>query len=100
MKITNKILGKKVFVGIDVHKRMYAVCCLSEGEIVRRCTTKADPTEFAQALRNWFPEQEIFSVYEAGFSGFVLHRSCTSTGHSPRLTQYSYPGWYKARDRW
>jgi transposase len=80
MKITNKILGKKVFVGIDVHKRMYAVCCISEGQIVHRCTTKADPTEFAHSLRHWFPEQEIFSVYEAGFSGFVLHRKLSAKG--------------------
>ena len=48
--------------------------------MVNKCTTKANPTEFANALKGWFNEAEILSVYEAGFSGFVLHRKLEAVG--------------------
>src|SRR5499433_1396302 len=31
-------------------------------------------------LPRWFPGARIFSAYEAGFSGFVLHRALTTAG--------------------
>ena len=80
MKITNLTPGAKVFVGIDVHKRTYAVCCISGGEIIHRYSTKAEPQEFSAALKKQFGGQEIFSVYEAGFSGLVLHRALSAAG--------------------
>jgi hypothetical protein len=41
-------IGKKVFIGIDVHKRTYAVVARMEGEVVKKWTTAASPPALAQ----------------------------------------------------
>ena len=66
--------GKTVFIGIDVHKKTYAVTCICEKEIVKRDTLKANPEGLAEYLMKYFENAKIKTVYEAGFSGFVLHR--------------------------
>ena len=66
--------GKKVYVGIDVHKKTYAVTARCEGMIVKRDTLQASPQGLVDYLRRYFAGAQIFSVYEAGFSGFGLHR--------------------------
>ena len=73
-------LGKKIFVGIDVHKRTYSVTCLADGHLVHQSTTKANPSELAASLKNRFKGAEIRTTYEAGFSGFVLHRHLAAVG--------------------
>ncbi len=40
----------------------------------------ANPAEFAQSLLHWFKGAEIYSAYEAGFSGFNLHRELEKAG--------------------
>ncbi len=67
-------VGKKVFVGIDVHKRTYSVVAVVEGTIVKKWRTSANPEKLANQLLRYFSEASICTVYEAGFSGFVLHR--------------------------
>ena len=66
--------GQKVFIGIDVHKVSYSVACICDGELVRRCTMEARPEALLRYMVQFFRDAEIFSVYEAGFSGFTLHR--------------------------
>ena len=70
--------GKKVNVGIDVHKKTYAVCCRCDGQEVKKATVPARPEELVKFLKFHFAGAEIYSVYEAGFSGFVLHRVLVS----------------------
>ncbi len=41
--------GKKVFVGIDVHKRSYSVVAVVEGVIVKKWRTVASPPIRGQA---------------------------------------------------
>ncbi len=72
--------GKKVFIGIDVHKRTYSVVCVAEGIVVKKWQTLASPEKFVQQLQKYFPGAELYSVYEAGFSGFVLHRVLQRAG--------------------
>lgn len=72
--------GKTVFIGIDVHKKTYAVTCICDGEIVKRDTLKAAPIILLDYLCKFFPRAVIKSVYEAGFSGFVLHRFLLDNG--------------------
>lgn len=72
--------GKKVNVGIDVHKKSYSVCCRCEGQEVKKATIPAIPEELVKFLRFHFSGAEIHSVYEAGFSGFVLHRVLVKNG--------------------
>lgn len=72
--ITRDYLGKKVFVGIDVHKRTYSLTAICEDVIVKRWSMKADVGACRAALMKFFNGANIFSVYEAGFSGYSLHR--------------------------
>jgi transposase len=77
--------GKKVFVGMDVHKKTYAIAAYCDGEIVKKWTTKADPVATAAQLNRYFAGAEIHSAYEAGFSGFKLHRVLSDVGVLSRV---------------
>lgn len=72
--------GKKVFIGIDVHRLTYSVACVCEGELVKRCTMEARPEKLMEFLTKYFAGADIATVYEAGFSGFVLHRYVAGNG--------------------
>lgn len=72
--------GKKVKVGIDVHKRTYVITARCDGTVVKRASVPANPTTLAESLKRWFKGAEIFSCYEAGFSGFGLHRILVASG--------------------
>ena len=66
--------GKTVFIGIDVHKKTYAVTCICDKVIVKRDTLKASVIGLVEYLQKYFLNAKLKTVYEAGFSGFVLHR--------------------------
>ena len=81
MKIKNQdYFGKKVFVGMDVHKKSYVIAASCDGEIVKKWTTTADPQTTVEQLKRFFEGAEIYSGYEAGFSGFTLHRVLVAGG--------------------
>ena len=71
--------GKKVYIGIDVHKKTYTFSASCEGVITKTVTTPAEIDKFTQNLKKWFLGAQIYSVYEAGFSGFALHRKLESS---------------------
>ena len=70
--------GKTVYVGIDVHKKTYSCVCICEGQIVKRDTMPAKPQLLVNYLKNSFKQAKINTAYEAGFSGFHLHRYLVS----------------------
>jgi len=72
--------GRIVDLGIDVHKETYTVTCVCNKQIVKTATVQADPAALAASLPRWFPGATLYSVYEAGFSAFVLHRVLTTAG--------------------
>lgn len=72
--------GEKVFIGIDVHKKTYTYSAWCGGIRVKVATTPADNATFISSLKNWFSGAEIRSCYEAGFSGFKLHRDLVNAG--------------------
>ncbi|MGK5087641.1 transposase [Bdellovibrionota bacterium FG-2] len=73
--------GKKVYVGIAVHLKTYSITVRCDGEIAYRVTMEANPTGVVTFLKRSFGDaKSIFSVYEAGFSGFVLHRTLVEGG--------------------
>lgn len=71
---------RKVFVGIDVHKKSYAVCALEVGQRQKKWTMPPEPSKLAEKLRRDYGDKEIRSVYEAGFSGYELHRTLEAFG--------------------
>jgi len=72
--------GKIVYVGIDVHKKTYSVTSICEKVVVKRDRLEASPQRLLEYLRKYFMGATIKTVYEAGFSGFVLHRYLLEAG--------------------
>jgi len=72
--------GECVYVGVDVHKETYTVTCVCHKQIVKPATVQAEPGGLAVSLPRGFPGATLYSVYEAGFSAFVLHRVLTKAG--------------------
>lgn len=72
--------GKIVYMGIDVHKKTYVCVSLCEGEIVKKDTMPAKPEILIQYIRNQFSDAKVKTAYEAGFSGFHLHRQLIKAG--------------------
>jgi transposase len=74
--------GKTVFVGIDVHLKTYSV--VATGDHISRPivfgSMPADPVALVKTLLNRFSGAKIKSAYEAGFSGFSLHRVLVANG--------------------
>lgn len=74
--------GEKVSIGIDVHKNHYTVCCIVRSIVVQKVTMPADPAKLLEFIESRFDGAEVKTAYEAGFSGFNLHRVLESSGIS------------------
>lgn len=70
--------GKKVHMGIDVHKKTYVCAGVCEHKVVKRDAMPADPKILIRYIKNNFKNGEVNTAYEAGFSGFHLHRLLTA----------------------
>jgi len=68
--------GKPVCVGIDVHKRDWVVTVLCQGEELFHGIVPPDAKGFIRKLKG-FGASEIHTVYEAGPTGYWLHRTLT-----------------------
>ncbi len=80
MKAHNNYKNQKVYIGIDVHKKTYTFTAICDNQVVKKATVAASPIQFVNNLKKWFKDAYIFTVYEAGFSGFFLHRELTKGG--------------------
>ncbi len=76
----NQLTSNIVYLGIDVHKRTYSVTARSNNMVIKKATMLAKPQAFIAFCEKFFPGAKIYSVYEAGFSGFHLHRILTKNG--------------------
>ena len=75
MKVSDRdYTGKEVFVGIDVHKKTYTIVAVCERKVVKKWTSTASPSGLVEQLSKFFKGAKVNSAYEAGFSGFQLHR--------------------------
>ncbi|MEB3210944.1 MAG: IS110 family transposase [Leptolyngbyaceae bacterium] len=72
--------GEHIYVGIDVHKKTYVVVARIGQTIVKKWSTAAKAVDLATQLLKYFKGGNIHTVYEAGFSGFVLHRELSRHG--------------------
>jgi transposase len=81
MNTSMSYLNKEVYVSIDVHKASYSITSVCDRKIVKSATVKANPDALARSFVSWFDgAKAIYSVYEAGFSGYLLHRELESVG--------------------
>lgn len=72
--------GKKIYLGIDVHKKTYVVTAMCEKIAVKKATLPANPEGLVAFCKKYFPGAVIESAYEAGFSGFHIHRVLEKNG--------------------
>lgn len=80
-KVTEKTFeGQSIFVGIDVHRKDFKVSVMAGNVFYKTFSSPPEAQVIANYLHNNFPGANYFSAYEAGFSGFWLHRSLTKLG--------------------
>ncbi len=72
--------GATMHVGIDVHKNSYSIVSICEGTVVKKDRIVASPIDLVCYLKNKFDGAKINTAYEAGFSGFHLHRCLVQHG--------------------
>lgn len=69
-----------VFCGFDVHKKLWQVCVRHCGREIACFSATANAESIAKKLLRDYPDADIHSVYEAGFSGFEAHRTLLEHG--------------------
>lgn len=74
--------GKRVYIGIDVHRAFFVASCISDGEVLKRCRMPPQSSAVISLITKYFPEAEVKTCYEAGYSGFWLHRELEAAGIS------------------
>ena len=72
--------GKKIYVGIDVHKKKWTVAVSTEHTNYRPFNQEANAERLVNYLKEKFSGAEIICAYEAGFSGFYLQEYLTNEG--------------------
>ena len=72
--------GKRVYIGIDVHRSFFVASCICEGVVIKRCRMKATAESVISFISKHFPDSEVKTCYESGFSGFWLHRELVLAG--------------------
>jgi len=72
--------GKAVSIGIDVHKTFYVLSAFCDRELVKSCRIPAGAKQVVNMIDKYFPGAKVKTCYEAGFSGFVLHRALAEAG--------------------
>lgn len=80
-KISEKsFAGQSIYVGIDVHLKSWKVSVMTENLTYKTFSAPAESDKLGNFLRKHFPGATYYSAYEAGFSGFWLHRELTRLG--------------------
>jgi transposase len=92
--------GQKIFVGIDTHKKQWSVTVRTKE--LHLSTYSADPSapKLAEHLRSRYPNALFYSVYEAGFCGFWIHRQLQQLDiHNIIVNPADVPSTNKEKDR-
>jgi len=79
---SNKISfkGQKIFIGIDVHSKIWDVAVATEVGVVKRHTQKPSAKELFDFLEKRYPDGNYLAVYESGFSGFSTYYALKEVG--------------------
>jgi transposase len=72
--------GQSIYAGIDVHKKSWQVSIYSEQLHHKSFHQPADPKVLFNYLSKHFPKANYYSVYEAGYCGFWIHRQLKDLG--------------------
>ncbi len=92
--------GQNFYIGIDVHARQWHVTIRTEQLFLRTFSMNPSPKELLLHLRRHYPGGNYFSVYEAGFCGFWIHRELTRLGLDNMVVHPAdVPTTHKEKDR-
>ena len=86
MKVNNKstenldFTGQDFFIGLDVHKKEWAVSVYSRDYELKTFVQPSDPEALIKHMNTNYPNGSYHSVYEAGFSGFWIHKELAENG--------------------
>jgi transposase len=72
--------SQKFFIGIDTHKANWKVTVRSNQLMLKSCSMNPSAEELAGFLKRRYPGGEYYSVYEAGFCGYWIHRDLEKHG--------------------
>jgi transposase len=79
--------NKNVFCGIDIHEAHWNLCYFCNGEVVEKHRIQGDFEQLNRHTRSLYGNASLVRfVYEAGFSGFWLHRRLTALGYECLIT--------------
>lgn len=71
---------QKIFIGIDVHKKSWAVSIIGEHNSFKTFTQPPSPSKLYKYLSKNFPGARYYAVYEAGFCGFTPCKELNKLG--------------------
>jgi transposase len=82
MNQINKIefRNQKFFIGIDVHLKSWKITIRNNGLHLKTFSMNPSPFELHRYMNKHYPGGQYHSVYEAGFSGYWIHRDLTKLG--------------------
>ena len=82
MKQSNELnfKGQNIYIGLDVHLKSWTVTILSEVSVLKTFSQEPDPDKLYRYLSNNYPNADYYSVYEAGFCGFWIHKKLIQLG--------------------
>jgi transposase len=86
MKMINKTKEKldfsnqDFFIGLDIHKKEWAVSVYSRDFELKTFVQPSDPMALVKHMNINYPNGNFHSVYEAGFSGFWIHKTLETYG--------------------
>ena len=72
--------GINFYIGIDVHLRQWTVTIRTQSRTLRTFSMDPDPLVLIKHLWTNYPHGTYYSVYEAGFCGFWIHRKLVKAG--------------------
>jgi transposase len=76
----NTFRGQSIYIGIDVHLKSWKVTVMAGNLLHKTFSSPPQPDKLFSYLKMHFPGGNYYSAYEAGFSGFWLHRELTKLG--------------------
>jgi transposase len=71
---------KHLFIGLDVHKKTWAVTIQEERLIVKRFTIEADADLLISYIHKHYPKHEVECCYESCCCGYHIYHSLTAAG--------------------
>jgi len=69
-----------LYVGIDVAKSIWSVTLLTEEMEIKTIPSAPSPKKLSEYLKREFEGYDIYSVYEAGYCGFWIHKELLRYG--------------------